>query len=178
MRIALVGADPATKQGAPYGEADCAIWACSMRHMAGKPDGSMGPDIPRWDAWFELHVPMGLHVPSGKVVEDYAAWVRTQPAVYVRDPKEMFAGAIAYPEAELKKQFGPFFFTSSVAYMMALAIAQGPTEISVWGVTMQCADYRQQIPGFHYFTQRAREAGITVTVPKGSTLFNTLKDEW
>lgn len=178
MRIAIVGAEPTTKGSAPYEDREWTIWACSMRHLQGKADGSVGPNIPRWDAWFELHVPMGLHVPSGEVAEDYAAWLRTQPAVYVRDPKETFSGAIPYPEDDLKRRFGPYFFTSSVACMMAKAIAQEPEEIGIWGVSMNCGDYRTQVPGAHYFTQRARESGIKVTVPAGSTLLNPPKEEW
>lgn len=178
MRIAIVGADPATKQGAPYKNGGWTIWACSMRHLQGMPDGSVSPNIPRWDAWFDLHLPMGLHVPNGQVAEDYATWLRTQPAVYVRDPKETFAGAIAYPEDELKARFGPYFFTSSIACMMALAIAKGATEIGIWGVSMASGDYLTQVPGCHYFTQRARDLGITVSVPPGSTLLNPPKDNW
>jgi len=178
MRIAIVGADPATKQMAPYQDGGWTIWACSMRHLAGMPDGSMRPNIPRWDAWFELHLPMGLHVPSGQAPADYVAWLRAQPAVYVRDASETFSGALLYPEAELKERFGPYFFTSSIACMMALAISFDPTEIGVWGVSMQSADYKVQLPGFHYFTQRARELGIEITVPPGSTLLNLPKDDW
>lgn len=178
MRIALVGADPTTKHQAPYKDADWSVWACSMRHLQGMPDGSVRPNIPRWDAWFELHVPMGLHVASGEAPPDYVAWLRSQPTVYVRDPKQAFPGAIAYPEAALKARFGPYFFTSSIACMMALAIAKGAEEISIWGVSMASGDYGQQLPGCHYFTQRARELGIEVTVPAGSTLLNPPKDKW
>ncbi len=178
MRIAIVGADPSTKHGAPYKDGDWTIWACSMRHLHGMPDGSIRPNIPRWDAWFELHKPMGLHVPSGKVPEDYATWLRTQPAVYIRDPKEAFTGAVAYPEPALKARFGPYFFTSSIACMMALAITREATEIGIWGVGMDSGDYAQQRPGCHYFTQRARELGVKVTVPTGSTLLNEPKDNW
>jgi hypothetical protein len=177
MRIAIVGADPASKQAAPYQEGDWLIWACSMRHLQATAAG-IQPDIPRWDAWFELHLPMGLHVPSGEAPADYVAWLRSQPVVYVRDESEAFPGAVLYPETALKLRFGPFFFTSSVACMMALAIAHNPTEIGVWGVSMQSADYATQLPGFHYFTQRAHELGIAVTVPPNCTLLNPPKDNW
>ncbi len=178
MRIAIIGADPSTKHLAPYKDSGWSIWACSMRQLQGQADGSLKPNILRWDAWFELHLPMGLHVPSGQVPPDYVAWLRSQPMVYVRDDKEEFAGAIAYPEAALKARFGPYFFTSSIACMMALAVAKGAEEIGIWGVGMNAGDYKVQLPGFHYFTQRARELGIQVTVPPGSTLLNPPKDKW
>ena len=178
MRIAIIGADPATKWSAPYSNKEWTIWACSMQHMQALPDhAGMKPDIPRWDAWFELHVPMGLHVPSRTVADDYAEWLRAQPVVYVRDPAESFAGAIRYPEAEMKLKFGPYFFTSSIACMMALAIAKGAREIGLWGVAM-LDDYGKQVPGCHYFTQRARELGIVVSVPSGSRLLEPPRDEW
>ena len=178
MRIAIIGADPETKLDAPYGDKSWTLWSCSMRHMQALPDGGMNPDIPRWDAWFELHLPMGLHVQNGQVAEDYAEWLRTQPAVYVRDANEAFSGAIPYPETKMKERFGPYFFTSTIAYMMALAITLEPVEIALWGVGMMGDDYGKQRPGCHYFTQRARELGILVTAPPKCGLLEPPKDQW
>lgn len=179
MKVALVGAHPDSKLDAPYSDPSWTIWACSMQHLCTAPDGALQPDLPRWDAWFELHIPMGLHVASGQVPADYVAWLRSQPVVYVRDRNAVFAGARAYPEAALKARFGPFFFTSSIAYMLALAVAGAPDEIGLWGVGMhQHSEYAYQLPGCQYFIQRAWDAGIKVTVPVGSALLKPQEERW
>ena len=170
-RIALVGGHPDTKLGAPYADAEWTIWACSMQNMRAASDGGLEADLPRWNAWFELHTPMGLHVASGQVPDDYVAWLCHQPVVYVRDPAQAFAGARLYPEAEMRAKFGPFFFTSSIAYMLALAISKEPTEIGLWGVGMhKHEEYEYQRPGCHYFIQRAWDHGIKVTSAEPSIL--------
>jgi hypothetical protein len=170
MRIGIVGAHPATKLAAPYQDTDWTIWTCSQQHLF-KRDDQMRADLPRWDAWFELHVPMGP--------DDYVNWLQSQPLVYVRDPEASFPGAQMYPEADLKARFGPFFFTSSVAYMMALALAQNPTTIGLWGVHMATnEEYAYQRSGCHYFIQKAWDAGIEVIVPDEARLLVPPREEW
>ena len=170
MRIALIGAHPATRLGAPFQNKDWTVWACSALNMG---------VLPRCDAWFELHTPLGLDVRSGNVLEKYTAWLQRQRSVYIRDPNAQFPGAIPYPEEALKARFGPFFFTSSIAYMMALAVSKLPEEIALWGVGMHKRDeYENQRPGLHYFVQRAWDAGIKVTVPPKSRLLEPSEEKW
>lgn len=169
MRVAIVGAHPATRLGAPYQRTDWTIWACSALNMKA---------LPRWDAWFELHVPFAYDVRRGQVDETYAAWLRSQSKVYVRDPAATFAGTVAYPEAAMRAKFGSFFFTSSIACMFAKAISQNPAEIGLWGIGMHKADeYADQRPGCHYFVQRAWDQGITVTSPH-RWLLEPPKEQW
>lgn len=161
-KIAILGAHPSTRQDAPFGDKEWSIWACSFRNMG---------QLPRHDVWFELHDPPGH--------EKYVAWLGRQPNVVVRSEKgrAWLPCAEVYPEAEMRRQFGPFFFTSSVAYMMALAIAQKPTAIGLWGVLMvQCHEYAYQRPGCHYFIQKARDASIEIIAP--ASLIEPPKEEW
>lgn len=160
--IAILGAHPSGRSDAPFGDKNWDIWACSYRNMG---------ILPRHDVWFELHEPPGH--------EKYVAWLARQPKVIVRTEKgqEWFPNASIYPEADMRSRFGPFFFTSSVAYMMALAIAQQPKTIGLWGVLMvQGHEYAYQRPGCHYFIQKARDAGIEVMAP--ASLLEPPKEEW
>jgi hypothetical protein len=160
-RIALVGAHSASKLGAPFKNPEWTVWACSSKNM---------DELPRWDAWFELHNPLGP--------EDYIEWLALQPLVYTRFEAPL-PGARLYPEAAMRKQFGPFFFTSSLAYMLALAIAEKPDEIGLWGIHMASdEEYHYQRPGCHYFIQRAWDHGIKVTVAPQSRLLEPPKEQW
>jgi len=155
MKIAILGAHPSSLANAPYRDKDWTIWACSFRNMG---------VIPRHDLWFELHEPLGH--------EKYVSWLARQPDVMVRSAvgKEILPNASVYPETELRSQFGSFFFTSSIAYMLALAVSRKPKSIGLWGVQMaQKHEYEYQRPGCQYFIQKAWDAGIEVIAPRGLT---------
>lgn len=175
MKIAILGSHPATRSLAPFSDGDWTIWACSPHNAR---------NLPRHDAWFELHDP----------VEDptrpprYLAWVKSLPLVFMRDRAAIadYPGAVAYPEPEMRARFGPFFFTSSIAYMLAKAIADlsalpvtRPKTIGIWGV-MQATptEYSYQRPGIQYFIQRARESGIEVVAPDVARLFEPQRVAW
>jgi hypothetical protein len=76
-----------------------------------------------------------------------------------------------------------WFFTSSLAWMMAMAIKAGAKKIGLWGVDMAAAEeYENQRMSIHYFTYIARQRGIEVGVPHESDLFTPRFlygiDEW
>jgi hypothetical protein len=68
---------------------------------------------------------------------EYCAFVRDYPGtVYMSAPCPEVKNCTVYPIDEMEELFGPYFWTSSVAYMMALAITKGPEEIGLWGIDM------------------------------------------
>jgi hypothetical protein len=68
-------------------------------------------------------------------------------------------------------KYGPYFFTSSLSYMWALALEQKPTHVGMWGVDMTAGEeYGYQRPGCHYFIQKARDLGVQVVVPVESDI--------
>jgi hypothetical protein len=87
------------------------------------------------------------------------------------DPIQAVPASIAYPKDEMVRKFGPWFFTSSLSWMFALAIHQGATEIGLWGVDMSAQEeWEFQRSGCHFFIALAREMGIKVTIPHESDL--------
>lgn len=151
-RIAIVGAHPATKLLAPYFDTAWAIWACSPKNES---------ELPRHDLWFELHPLAFVH--SNPV---YCDWLKRQPAVMMQEAFADFPGAQAYPVGRATHAFGFFYFTSSIAYMMALALLQSPRTIGLWGIAAS-DEYQWQKPSIQYFIQRAAERGVAVAVPTG-----------
>lgn len=166
--IAIVGSNPITKFLAPFDDPDWLIWACSP---ANSPHGlpSDSAVIPRWDAWFELHRPVAHPTrPFG-----YLDWLRQNARViYIRDEmaKPFFPGAILYPEAAMKKEFGPFLFQSSINYMQALAIFEclrlDIPMIALHGI-LQAAEteYRNHRLATQQFMVEARRRGIQTATP-------------
>jgi hypothetical protein len=69
----------------------------------------------------------------------------------------------SYPLDEIVEKFGSKYFTSSIAYMLALAITKKPEEINIWGIDMeQGTEYAHQRPCVLYWIGQAEARGITV----------------
>lgn len=69
-----------------------------------------------------------------------------------------------YPLDKVVEKFGSRYFTSSIAYMLALAIMKKPKEINLWGIDMEAGtEYVHQRPCVLYWIGQAEARGITVT---------------
>lgn len=171
--IAILGSHPATVMQAPF-DHNWLIWACS-------PHNYEKNKLPRWDEWFEVHIPVAHQTRA----YPYLRWLESAPAVWMRDKNAMglFPGAKPYPEEQLKSEFGPYVFTSSIAYMIALAIKtceeRGIGAIGLWGI-MQASpnEYTSQRPGIQHLVWEAVRRGIEVLAPPESKLFDPPADDW
>lgn len=156
LKIALIGTAPSSRNLAPFGDPSWKIWACSPGNMN---------VLPRVDVWFEIH--SNLLWPEHKHYgEPYVKWLNEQKfPVYMQDNK-LVPRAIPLPMKELVKEFGPYYFTSSFSWMMAMAIHSGCKEFALYGIDMASRDeYILQRPGAYYFFIRAKERGIKVVAP-------------
>lgn len=129
--IAVLGSHPATVMKAPF-EEDWLIYACSPHNFEKR-------RLPRFDEWFEIHIPIADKTRA----YPYLRFLETVPLVWMRDQGAMhlFPGAKLFPEEEYKQpeNFGPFHFTSSIAFMMAKAIkdieaGRAEPQIGLWGI--------------------------------------------
>lgn len=161
LKIALVGTAPSSRMLAPYNDPTWQIWACSP--------GNQG-QLPRVDMWFELHG--NLHWPeNANYGLPYIEWLKTLSIPVVMQNQTYVPNAVVFPMEEMVKEFGPEFFTSSFAWMMAYAIHKGAKEIALFGIDMASRDeYVLQRPGFYYFKYRAEQLGIKVWAPHESDI--------
>jgi hypothetical protein len=174
MKIAILGSHPASNTLAPFGDVNWEIWSCSPHNYT----------LPRVDAWFELHSLDRKFCPGN---EPYIQTLQRHPRVYIAVPDPRMPNGIVYPKDEVLSHYPQkhhTFFSSSVAWMAALAIEQRPDEIGFWGVDMSAGDeYEYQRPGCHYFMGVAEEMGIKITVPPQSDLLElhppyAFKEQW
>lgn len=161
LKIAIVGTAPSSRSLAPFSDPSWKIWGCSA--------GNQGM-LPRVDAWFEIHSNL-LWPEHESFGRPYLEWLNQQTfPVYMQDNTQV-PRATPYPKDEIIAEFGRYFFTSSFAWMVALAIKQGAKEIGLWGVDMASRDeYILQRAGGHFFIQEAVRRGIVVHIPKESDL--------
>jgi hypothetical protein len=161
LKVALIGTAPSSRMLAPFNDPSWKIWGCSPGNMN---------QLPRVDVWFELHSNLlwPEHESYGK---PYIEWLKTVPfPVYMQD-NVLVPNATPFPMLDMVREFGRSFFTSSFAWMMALAIKQGATEIALYGIDMASRDeYIQQRPGFYYFKDQAERRGIKISAPHESDI--------
>lgn len=163
-KIALIGSAPSSVALAPYADPTWEIWACSP---------GARPYLKKVDRFFELH----LWEPEKPWFSpEYIRFMAELPVpVYMLEPIPAIPGSVAYPKDEILRTYGVgavWFYTSSLAWMMAMAIASRPDEIGLWGVDMSAAEevYTHQRAGCHYWIGKAMELGIKVTIPHQSDL--------
>jgi hypothetical protein len=164
-KIALIGSAPSSVALAPYADPSWKIWSCSP---------GARPYLKRVDAHFEIHL---WEPDQAWFSPDYIKFMAELPCpVYMLEHIPAIPGSIPYPKREIMEHYGDgavYFYTSSLSWMFALALAQPDvTEIGLWGVDMSAAEevYTHQRAGCHYWIGRARDMGIKVTVPPQSDL--------
>jgi hypothetical protein len=162
LKIALVGTAPSSRDLAPYKDESWQIWCCSPGNAHGT--------VPRADVWFEIHSNL-LWPEAAEYGPKYVEWLKQQTFPIYMQNNQLVPNATPLPIQELVAEFGRYFFTSSFAYMLAMAIRAGAAEIALFGIDMASQnEYILQRPGGHYFMQKAAERGIIVSVPYESDL--------
>jgi len=164
LKVALIGTAPSSRMLAPFNDPSWQIWACSP--------GNQG-QLPRVDIWFELHGNL-LWPENISYGAPYLEWLKTLTIPVMMQDNKLVPNATPFPMREMVDKFGPDFFTSSFAWMMALAIDRGAKEIALFGIDMASREeYILQRPGFYYFKYRAEQLGIKVWAPNESDIMQS-----
>ena len=160
-QVCLLGSAPSSLRLAPFSNPDWAMCGCSP--------GVYGV-APRSNAWVELH----RYEPGQPWFSpEYCQFLANYPGpVWMAEDRPEVPNSIVLPLAMLIQKYSPYFFTSSLAYMMAMAIECGFKRIGLYGVDMAAAtEYKDQRLGCQYFAIIAKAHGIEVGVPPESDLF-------
>lgn len=188
--IAVCGSHPATVAKAPFDKPNWLMYVCSPHNIEHR-------TLPRVSAWFEIHLPIqdrsrSYHYLRALEDLDCPVYMRVRGIPEGLNPQQLaeckeqqrldilnvkrFRNAVIYPEKEMKEKFGPFCFTSTIAFMMAKAIVDceknGYKNIGLFGI-MQASpgEYQYQRPGIQALIWEATKRGINVYAPEESGLF-------
>lgn len=163
MKVALVGTCPSSRMLAPYANGDWEIWACSPGNAFGQ--------LPRVTRWFEIHGDLGWPESSEWAAQKYVNWLNEQDFLVYAQSQEHIKRARSYPLDEMIAKHSLYFFTSTFAYMMALAIAEGATEIGLFGIDMTLpGEYADQRPAMQHFIVMCMAMGIKIGAPDESDI--------
>lgn len=161
MKVAVVCGAPSSQHLVPHDDPQWEIWVLGNRlnNYAGKRvtrvfeihDGCVEEHGPQYPKWLVDH---GISLVVGRSFPATAEHVQT------------------FPFEEASRLFGSTYLTSSTAYMMALAILDGATEIGVYGSDMSVDDheYFWQRPCLEAWIGFAKGRGIKVHIPDVSPL--------
>ena len=158
MKIAILGSAVSSVSLAPIHDHNWEIWACSPANKG----------LPRCDVWFELHNTL---VKEREGLSEWLAYLKAQPKVYMQSVLPDYPGSIEYPLKEMIEKWGPFWWTSQIAYMLALAIEQKPEAIGLYGVDMAAnSEYNQQRLACQFFIREILKSDIKLIVPPESDI--------
>ncbi len=158
-KIAILGSAISSVGLAPFDDPSWEIWACSPANMS----------IPRKDLWFELH---SIEIKKREGLQGYLEWMAKAPfKCYMQAVHPEFPNSVEYPLKAIITKYGPFWWTSQIAYMLALAIEQKPETIGIYGVDMAAnSEYNQQRLACQFLIREILNAGINLVVPPESDL--------
>lgn len=151
-KIAILGNASSSLNQAPFEDESWEIWA-------------LGRESRRVDRYFEIHHP---EIVNPELIARYKS---TSSEVFVMHDLPGVANAVYYPVEIVQNLFKTDYFTSSIAWMIALAIMENASEIGLWGIDMICGDeYINQRPCVEYWIGIAKGNGIIVHIPETSAL--------
>jgi hypothetical protein len=155
LKVAVVGLSDSWRQ-APWDERGWELWGLPWH------EGQW----PHMHRLFEMHDLRLLRSEHCKRPEGYMERLREcQP--YMQHDSEY---GKRYPFEEVAKTTG-YYWNSSIAYALAMAIHEGAEEIGLWGVDMKADDeYGYQRPNVEFLIGLAIGSGIKVHIPETSPL--------
>ncbi len=164
-KLAIVGTAPSSLHLAPYNDPDYEIWG--LNGVYGYIDF---PNISNFTRWFELH---SLEVHRDAYPDDGFFKGLKIPLV-TQEVFPDYPTSVKYPLEEVLARFPRRYFTNSVSWMLALAIIEGYTDISLFGIDMAVAsEYGFERPSCEYFLGYAEGMGINIHIPPESDLLKT-----
>ena len=172
-KIAIVGFG-GTKRDTPWGDASWAIWTMNAAPV---------DFAQRSDAHFEMHHDSVRR--NAYTTPEEQGYLARLPELAAKMPLYMLngdvAGARRYPLELVIANFGRAYFTSSCAYMLALAIYEAERQpdlyektIGLWGVDLaHHAEYARERACIEWWLAKAEDRGFTIVLPAESPLLRS-----
>jgi len=159
--IAIVGSHPGTRGDFDFSRVDADVWVFN--------EALRSDWCKRADAVFQLHQPVIWRSSTNRNDPKHYEWLKTTSVpVYMLDHFEDVPASVKYPLDEIiadvfgNNQQIPYF-TSSIAYAIALAVYRGYKRIEIYGVEMETqTEYEHQRIGVAYWIGIAVGRGIEI----------------
>lgn len=174
-RIAILGFGE-TVADCPWRDESWELWGMNGFWRAAKADYGVDAPPERYTLWFDMHQldftrEYGKQAGFGDAQERWLEQEHPFP-IYMPEAHPEFPSVRPYPIAEVIAAAGRDYFTSTVAYALALAASMPDVaEIGLWGVDLvHDTEYGDQRPCAEYHIRAAEDRGIKVTIHERSAL--------
>jgi hypothetical protein len=160
-KVALIGWGK-TKNLAPFNDNNFEIWGLNDLYEV----------IPRWDRWFEIHKRCEIdNYLTRTNKKNYIEGLNSLNCpIYMQDKYKDISCSLPYPLQRMINKYG-YYFTSTMAYMLALAIDEGFKEIHLYGIDCETnQEYAEQRACIERLIGYAEGKGIKVYIPNESPL--------
>lgn len=160
-KVALVGFASNTLHLVPWFDPEFEIWGMNQGHMNFQR---------RADRWMEMHLPEATQDMRDP---NYDQFLKNCPVpLYMIRVMDEYPNSVRFPiEEAIRVSGGRDYFTSTVAFMMALALMEGFTEVHLYGINLAIGDewfYEKACAEF--WIGYLEGHGIKVHVPSASSL--------
>lgn len=161
-KVCIVGYAENSRHLAWYNDPDCEIWGVNQLYRF----------IPRADRWFQIHHDWQDNK-KWATGANLAEWLTDAPCpVYMIEAQPGMPMTLPYPKAWVKEQLQVHeYFTSSIAMMIALAIAEGFEHIGVYGIDLIVGrEYHFEKACVEFYLGIAHAKGIQYHLPQQTAL--------
>lgn len=143
-KLAIVGSGPVTRSNAPFDDSAFDVWVFN--------EAANSEWCKRWTACFQMHEP---EIYRGHNTKDPKHWEWLQKEhgkpIYMQEIDHLVPDSVRYPLEDALKLAGVQMFTTTFAYMAALAILQGYEVIKIFGVELSASEYEYQANGYLFW---------------------------
>lgn len=163
-KVALCGSHSASLTDAPWQDPSWEFWG----HAS-----SRGWYRRQMDRYFDLH-PRACWTRGGKKGDGYPKFLaRNTVPIYMQQRFPEVPASVEYPRGRIMTEFSDSrpYYTSQVAWMIALALTEGVSAIGLYGINYGTeGEYLNQRGSAEYWLGRAAERGVRVVLPEQCTL--------
>ena len=192
-RCAIVGTAPSWNQ-CPYTDTTLEVWCLNDAYLIGVPRADRWYDLhPFHQMSFrprDQRVVAQQDIPFGAYLrpEGHLDWLKSRPMpVFLAEKRADFPTSRTFPKDDLLRWFaqfwpfrltrrgqvepGPDYEVSTPAWMLMQAIAEGYTEIHVYGIHLATQwEYMHQRPNFEFLLGLAAGRGIKIVLPESAPI--------
>jgi hypothetical protein len=161
-KVCIVGYAENSRHMAWWDDPDCEIWGVNQLYRF----------IPKADRWFQIHKDWDDETKWAPGANQRQFMQEAPIPIYMIDHLDEIPTSVRYPIERVMAECKIHdYFTSTIAFMVALAIAEGFQEIGIYGIDLIIGrEYFFEKACVEYLLGIANERGIHVHKPEGCAL--------
>jgi hypothetical protein len=173
--VAIVGFG-ATAKDCPALDPSWELWAMNGFWRAAEPDYGIKVPEERYSLWFDMHT-VEFTREYGKLAgfgDAQLEWLQREHPfpIFMLDEDPAFPSVRRYPIEAIVAKLGRDYFTSTIPYALAFALAlDDVAEVGTWGIDLaHDSEYADQRPCAEYWMGHLEASGVKLTIHKDSAL--------